>query len=750
MTTGDTFENRVRQAARSVWGDSAYAGRDVDNGREYDLRVETRTTIYLLEATTSTKLEKFRFDADKLHKRRVELRGKTDKSIQLTIVFDEEPSQHIIEDSRSSYPDIQVTTLDRLKRQAIDAQKYIDLRKSYRFGSSRSSDQANIHFDESKFVKPKFSRASDFNEFDSDSIASLILNPTSDNAFVILGGYGSGKSTYLRLLFKKLYTSYFNGKALFLPILLNLDEHKGQSNPNTALFDHATNVGYPHPEDLVRVWRTGGAILLLDGFDELSSLSYSYNNLMLKDHRRTATALVRNFIEQKPKSSIIVITGRDNYFDNLNETASSIGVSADFIYSLLDFDKRQVQALFKEHGHSEERIPAWLPTRPLLLSYFAAKSLADTTTIATLEPGEGWLSLIPMLSEREARLDIKQVPTTVTAIYGALGSLSRTTIDGLGRFTIDDFKSIFENLTGAPADQDAMQMMVRLAGTQESVDGSGARCFIDPDFADAMKSIEGAQAIQGVYQIPDTLDRASNKQECSLRDTLFDVYHALVRRENITHKQIIDSYKSMRSREKFAISSEIAALANKVSLSFVGSLELKDVELDNFEYTDNSPRFTFKNIIVGRFLVRRPPDDNIIISDCLISRLEHFSKEMDWFNSSDTNLAGLFVHNKLTTTDLSDSVSDRQLGVLMSILKKVMLQSGSGRQRTALYRGLDQAERSFVDPCIDALVKHEFVVCTKIRGVEIVLPDRSKLARVGKIMALPKRGIDPLVDEMLA
>lgn len=80
---------------------------------------------------------------------------------------------------------------------------------------------------------------------------------------------------------------------------------------------HARDVKYEHPEDLVRVWRAGSVIIILDGFDELSSLSWSYNIIRLRDHRRTATTLIRKFIEETPDSAFIVIAGRDNYFDDI-------------------------------------------------------------------------------------------------------------------------------------------------------------------------------------------------------------------------------------------------------------------------------------------------------------------------------------------------------------------------------------------------------------------------------------------------
>lgn len=68
--------------------------------------------------------------------------------------------------------------------------------------------------------------------------------------------------------------------------------------------------------------------------------------------------------------------------------------------------------------------------------------------------------------------------------------MSRLTRDGLGLFGTSEFDEIFRAITGAAPDEDAMQMMLRLAGTEQVGDGSAFRRFVDHDLADAMRFIE--------------------------------------------------------------------------------------------------------------------------------------------------------------------------------------------------------------------------------------------------------------------
>lgn len=132
--------------------------------------------------------------------------------------------------------------------------------------------------------------------------------------------------------------------------------------------------------------------------------------------------------------------------------------------------------------------------------------------------------------------------------------------------------------------------------------------------------------------------------------------------------------------------------------------------------------------------------------DCLVTRCVVNNKRTVASVFGDTNVLCEIKDMQLTTSALIGAEADRKIGVLLTVLKKLFLQSGSGRQRGAFYRGLDQSERVWVDPWLDKLKSLEFYSVIRAGGNEILVPDRSKLGRVGRVMSRPRKGTDPLLD----
>ena len=96
-------------------------------------------------------------------------------------------------------------------------------------------------------------------------------------------------------------------------------DHFGQTNPAEVLERHGRNLGFSHPQHLVRAWRAGYAILLIDGFDELATLGIQGLWKKLQDSRYRAMQTVREFIRDQPDGAGIALTGRAHFFDSERE-----------------------------------------------------------------------------------------------------------------------------------------------------------------------------------------------------------------------------------------------------------------------------------------------------------------------------------------------------------------------------------------------------------------------------------------------
>ena len=85
--------------------------------------------------------------------------------------------------------------------------------------------------------------------------------------------------------------------------------------------------------------------------------------------------------------------------------------------------------------------------------------------------------------------------------------------------------------------------------------------------------------------------------------------------------------------------------------------------------------------------------------------------------------------------------------VLLTVLKKLFLQPGSGRKEKALHRGLDHHGRRLVEPILRLLQSEGLVSPYRRAGLDMAIwvPDRSKLPRVAKIITSPHMSGDSLL-----
>jgi hypothetical protein len=86
------------------------------------------------------------------------------------------------------------------------------------------------------------------------------------------------------------------------------------------------------------------------------------------------------------------------------------------------------------------------------------------------------------------------------------------------------------------------------------------------------------------------------------------------------------------------------------------------------------------------------------------------------------------------------------LRVLLSILKKLFLQAGRGRQASSFYRGIDQRARHFVPEVLQLISSEGLAIETKIAGKSIWIPVRRESARARGILASPNASSDRLVE----
>src|SRR5262249_5092773 len=88
------------------------------------------------------------------------------------------------------------------------------------------------------------------------------------------------------------------------------------------------------------------------------------------------------------------------------------------------------------------------------------------------------------------------------------------------------------------------------------------------------------------------------------------------------------------------------------------------------------------------------------------------------------------------------------LKILLTVLRKLFLQPGSGRQEAAFYRGvIDSRAERLVPEVLGLLLKQGLAESFRYRGKDLWRPNRRESARVRKILASPMTSADSLVQE---
>jgi len=163
----------------------------------------------------------------------------------------------------------------------------------YPFGSARNlvdqDDSKNVgHYVEVNFLEDTGQATEKVWSF--ESIIQKIQEGKQKN-IVFSGDFGSGKSMTLREIFMRLRRRYYHNTTLQFPIYLNLRDHWAQRNPVEVLERHARELGYPNERQLVRAWRAGFVILILDGFDEVAAEGWTGKGERLNQLRKEAMTI---------------------------------------------------------------------------------------------------------------------------------------------------------------------------------------------------------------------------------------------------------------------------------------------------------------------------------------------------------------------------------------------------------------------------------------------------------------------------
>lgn len=750
FSTDQQFEDEIRRIARLLWPSAEFGGAALIDARERDGVFETDEYVHCIECTVSRKKDKAVHDVSKLDSlvRKLTVRHPT-KFIRGWFITLEEPTADQRAVVKPFSPRLVTCSYDHFRAKLVDARTYLDCRKRYPFGSVRDPRTGSSEFN-LEYVPLDISDAAGV-AYAVDDLADALYR---GKRFVLTGDYGAGKSSTTREVFFRLGHKFWDGEITSFPVLLNLRDHHGQMDPVEALERHARNVGFGHPTSLVKAWRAGYCLLLLDGFDEIASAGWAGITKRLRDLRYRSMELIRHFIRDTPVSTGILVTGRAHFFDSDRELVTDLAIGANFTrVQLSEFSASQMSAFLKSMGW-QDGIPEWLPTRPLLLAYLAGRGLLPATQhTGIVSPAAGWNALLDRIAERESEIEGGIDPSTVRRLIEALATVARSTTDGMGPISAEAIIDAFKDVCGYAPDDRGAVLLQRLPGLGATSAEDGSRAFVDADYLEAARSGDVFRYVLDPYGT-------------QLKTEGWQSSLATLGSEVVAFRLKEGGYELGRASSALktaAASSAANMLAADLMLVLVqlgtdyqgGQVFLKEVlmeELDLDELEVDLSRIEFQDSIVSR--LRLPIDPKGIqlplFRRCHFGRIEGRAGEKDLPPEKFVECTFDEFENAANTTNaILELALPLSTKVLLTILKKLFLQSGFGRKEAALFRGLDHRAQQVVPDVLDLLRRQGFAVRIRQGAETLWLP--GKIGGVRKralsILSAPTSTSDPLIAE---
>jgi hypothetical protein len=750
------FEDEVRRVARQLWPEDQFAGARLISGRERDGVFITEDLVNIVECTVSRRKDKAGDERRRIiEAARVLSKEYPDKLIKGWFVTRDEPTvdqKKEIEVSRD--PKIISCSFETFRRRLVNAADYLDCRNHYRFGSIVNLSDNTTSVLENEYI--------DIDIFDNDNNKFSVKKITKETGqqskrFLLLGDYGAGKSMTLREIYYQLRRAYHKKESLRFPLYLNLRDHHSQRDPDEVLARHATLVGFSGREQLVRAWRAGYVDLLLDGFDELATAAWFGIAKKLKQIRFQTMELLRKLIQQSPPAVGIILAGRRGYFDNDMEMRQALDPAGGFSeLTLRDLSEEQLRKYLEKKGLVNQ-VPDWVPARPLLVGYLAAKqSLDGIAELASMPPARGWQVLFNKICQREAAIEANLEPAAVQTIIERLATLARARSDSLGPIYPDDIRLVFQEVVGYELDDRGQMLLMRLPGLGPHAPDDGSRRFVDPDLADVAAAGDLHRFVEDPFNqgCLDHLSRANNgigglgisvtALQCSDKHFGASKIATAIRRcRDLTGGDILRL--------------DLLDLLVELEIPYNGErINIREVIVDRLEIPTEIPnvsRFTFENCIISR--IGLDPD---IIGENIPKFIGCEVGIVEGRVSIHDLPAGVFDEGCRFETFADARTNSAIFGldlpegtrVLLSILTKLFLQSGSGRREGALSRGLDHRSRRLVPDILNLLQRRKVAFRTHQAQQALWIPLREQSARVRRILASPTTSNDSLIRETAA
>jgi hypothetical protein len=662
-------EEQVRRIAEMHW--NAICRPEDIGGVRFDaiIRVSPEEVV-AIEITKENNLNKLRGDINKLSGLRIQ---NFQNNIFTRCYFITEHDASSLKQFGNSQ-NVNVLSANDFAQMFLGTRDYNFHRPRRDFGSS--VDPTTGLPDSAKYTPIHYIRESDETKLNSSEISELVRQ---GRKIVLLGEFGSGKSRCIREIFEHLK----NYSEITPTLAINLRENWGLSTFDLIVRNHFGALGLSNfADDMVKLVGQGRVRLLLDGFDEIGSQSWTGEALRLREIRRKSLLGVKDLIT-KCQNAGLLIAGREHYFSSDDELIDCLGLDdkIDVIRCPEEFTELEMLDYIKNNTDIES-VPDWMPKKPLICQLFTKIEKDELDKIVKGKHGEVdfFDKFLDALAKREQRIHGSIDPSVLRNVLLNLAVRTRRS-NSMEELSPADINEAFFEISGhTPLDESAV-MLQRLPYLGRVGSGNPNRKFID-DYAKS--GLRGLALVDALYK--------------SDKGTLTQRWHKSL--GDFGSRVVAGRVSNWSEARKFA--RLCATHGNEQVMCDLVCSELS-TQISECDFTG----LTVENSVASTWDFSNKSVKGLTAINCIVDMVELEDSEFkscSFKESEFTKVSGVASRDampeafdksckfgKFTDIDASSRVSALPISdkhkTLIMIIQKLFFQRGRGRKEEALLRG---------------------------------------------------------------
>ncbi len=727
--TWQTVEQEIREIASTHW--SAPCVSEVIAGVQCDGVIRLRRDYYILiEMSERDDLNKLRDDMTKLTTVKNALAAQGAYAERYFVTAGE---NHPSLRTTAAQQDIEFHTVSTFSSQFIGSAEYLFQRDQVPFGSAVKPDSGES--DNGPYTRIGYQDSKGKSYLVSDIAQAL----RAGKQVVLLGEFGTGKSRCIKETFEEIAK---DTNSAFVPLAINLRDNWGYRRFDHILRNHLDGLGLSqYADNVVKSVRRGNHPLLLDGFDEIGSQSWTGEVAALAQLRRQSLEGVRDAIESSGNAGVM-LTGREQYFSSDDEMYDSLGLRDDALVLRCpdEFTDQEAQE-YLANSSVNVQLPEWMPRKPLICQLLLALDPDELKGIEESASGEVafFEQIVEAVCRRETRINAAIDAPTIRRILLRLAQGSRNVRKTEERLAMSYINQTFMDITGfAPVGESAV-LLQRLPYLGRIRTESSDRVFID-DYA--LNGLRGLAMREMFATRDEELTRSSWKQP-------LNPFGLRVWAASMTDDKSALKY----ARRCVAFGNDQAAADFVASRLLLGS---ETVNFENLTVSTGSmslmavvdqavSNLTLINVHIEQIALENFELNSVVFAACLIERVSGVSSPEQLPPAFGPDCHVDQFDDQLSSAKISTlPISDAQK-TLLAIIKKLFLQPGSGRREEALLRGTEAYwHKSGAESAIKYMLANGLIRRFKRGNNVIYTPQRAQMKRVSEIAQQQKRSADPL------